>query len=58
MVRGTGRCFHVCQAFFPRTSAWGNLKKTLPGLYEDSVWDYLAGTVSAPFEGGSLSKWP
>jgi adenine-specific DNA-methyltransferase len=20
--------------------------------YEDSVWDYLAGTVSAPFEGG------
>jgi adenine-specific DNA-methyltransferase len=42
--------FHVSQAFFPRTSAWDGLKKALKGEYEDSVWDHLAGTVSAPFE--------
>jgi adenine-specific DNA-methyltransferase len=47
-----GLCFHVCQAFFPRTSAWDNLKKALKGTYEESVWDHLAGTVSAPFEAG------
>lgn len=45
-------CFHVSQAFFPRTSAWENLKKALKGEYEDTVWDHLAGTVSAPFEAG------
>jgi len=45
-------CFHVCQAFFPRTGAWDNLKKALKGTYEESVWDHLAGTVSAPFEAG------
>lgn len=47
-----GLCFHVCQAFFPRTGAWENLKKALKGLYEEGVWDHLAGTVSAPFEAG------
>jgi adenine-specific DNA-methyltransferase len=45
-------CFHVSQAFFPRTSAWDNLKKALKGEYEDSVWDHLSGTTSAPFEAG------
>ena len=45
-------CFHVCQAFFPRTSAWDNLKKALKGIYDDSVWDHLAGTISTPFEPG------
>jgi adenine-specific DNA-methyltransferase len=45
-------CFHVCQAFFPRTSAWENIKKALKGTYAESVWDFLAGTKSAPFEGG------
>ena len=47
-----GLCFHVGQAFFPRTGAWDNLKKALKGTYEESVWDHLAGTVSAPFEAG------
>jgi adenine-specific DNA-methyltransferase len=47
-----GLCFHVCQAFFPRTSAWDNLKKSLRDLYEESVWDHLASAVSAPFEAG------
>jgi len=47
-----GLCFHVSQAFFPRTGAWDSLKKALKGEYEESVWDHLAGTVSAPFEAG------
>jgi len=45
-------CFHVCQAFFPRTSAWESLKAALKGAYEESVWDHLAGAKSAPFEPG------
>jgi adenine-specific DNA-methyltransferase len=45
-------CFHVCQAFFPRTSAWDSLRKALRGQYEESVWDHLSGTTSAPFEAG------
>lgn len=47
-----GLCFHVCQAFFPRTAAWDNLKKALKGTYEEGVWDHLAGSTSAPFEPG------
>jgi hypothetical protein len=47
-----GLCFHVCQAFFLRTSAWDNLKKALKGTYDDTVWDHLAGTTSTPFEPG------
>lgn len=45
-------CFHVSQAFFPRTGAWDNLKKALKGDYDETVWDHLSGTVSAPFEAG------
>lgn len=45
-------CFHVTQAFFPRTSAWDNLKKALKGEYEEGVWDHLSGSRSAPFEAG------
>jgi adenine-specific DNA-methyltransferase len=44
-----GLSFHVSQAFFPRTGAWDNLNKALKGELEDTVWDHLAGTVSAPF---------
>ena len=45
-------CFHAGQVFFPRTSAWDALKRALRGTHEDSVWDHLSGTVSAPFEAG------
>ena len=51
-----GMCFHVSQAFFPRTSAWDNLKKALNGEYDDSVWEHLAGTTSAPFEAGEQGQ--
>jgi adenine-specific DNA-methyltransferase len=45
-----GMCFHVTQAFFPRTKAWDALKKALKADYEASLWDHLAGSISAPFE--------
>jgi len=44
--------FHVSQAFFPRTSAWDSLKKALRAEFEGSVWDHVAGAVSAPFVAG------
>ena len=47
-----GLCFHACQAFFPRTSAWEGLKRSLRGEFDDSVWAHLSGTVSAPFRAG------
>jgi adenine-specific DNA-methyltransferase len=47
-----GLCFHVSQAFFPRTAAWDDLRRALRGEFDDSVWDHLAGTTSAPFEPG------
>jgi adenine-specific DNA-methyltransferase len=46
------RVFHITQAFFPRTVAWDNLKRSLKGVYDDSLWQHLAGTTSAPFEAG------
>jgi adenine-specific DNA-methyltransferase len=49
-------CFHVSQAFFPKTGAWENLKKALKGEYEEGVWEHLAGTVSAPFEPGDKKQ--
>ena len=51
-----GLCFHVCQAFFPRTSAWEGLKRSLRGEFDDSVWAHLSGTVSAPFHAGEHSQ--
>jgi adenine-specific DNA-methyltransferase len=41
-------CFNISQAF----RGWESLKKALKVTYEESVWDHLAGTKSAPFEAG------
>jgi adenine-specific DNA-methyltransferase len=49
-------CFHVSQAFFPRTGAWENVKKALKADYDETVWDHLSGTTSAPFEPGEHQK--
>ena len=49
-------CFHVSQAFFPRTGAWENLRKALRADYEESVWDHLNGAESAPFEATADTK--
>jgi adenine-specific DNA-methyltransferase len=51
-----GLCFHVCQAFFPRTAASENLRKALKSDYDDTVWDHLAGDQSASFAAGELSQ--
>ena len=45
-------CFHVSQAFFPRTSAWDNLKRSLRAEFNESVWEHLSGAKSALFEAG------
>ena len=34
------------------TAAWDDIRRALRGEYDDTVWDHLAGTVSAPFEAG------
>jgi adenine-specific DNA-methyltransferase len=47
-----GLVFHGSQVFFPRTSAWESIKKALKFTHEETVWDHLAGTVSAPFDAG------
>jgi len=51
-----GLSFHVSQAFFPRTGAWDSLKKALKTDFKESVWDHLAGTVSAPFTAGDVRE--
>lgn len=51
-----GLCFRVCQAFFPRTGAWESLRKALKATHEESVWDHLAGSTSAPFQAGKHRK--
>jgi adenine-specific DNA-methyltransferase len=51
-----GMVFRVRQAFFPRTGAWENLKKSLRLEFEDTVWDHLAGTTSAPFPAGEHNQ--
>ncbi len=50
------RCFRVSQAFFPRTSAWDNLKRALKAEFDESVWKHLAGTTSEPFEAGEQKQ--
>jgi adenine-specific DNA-methyltransferase len=44
-----GMAFKGDQVFFPRTSAWDNLRKTLKATHDDSVWEHLRGDTSAPF---------
>ena len=51
-----GLCFHVCQAFFPRTSAWEELKHTLKADFDETAWKHLAGTVSVPFPAGENGR--
>ena len=48
-----GMVFMARQVFFPKTSAWDNLQKSLKGKFDDSVWEHLAGTSSEPFSLGA-----
>ncbi|TBC02106.1 site-specific DNA-methyltransferase [Rhizobium ruizarguesonis] len=51
-----GMAFFASQVFFPKTSAWDNLKKSLKNQFADSVWDHLAGTASEPFTLGDKNR--
>lgn len=51
-----GLSFHATQVFFPKTSAWDNLQKSLKATFDDSVWEHLAGTTSEPFVLGKKCK--
>jgi adenine-specific DNA-methyltransferase len=48
-TRWNGMVFHADQVFFPRTSAWENLRKALKATHDEAVWAHLAGDLSAPF---------
>lgn len=48
-TRWNGMVFHADQVFFPRASAWENLRKALKATHDDSVWAHLGGDLSAPF---------
>ncbi|MFN3973349.1 MAG: site-specific DNA-methyltransferase [Gemmobacter sp.] len=51
-----GMAFYASQVFFPKTSAWDNLQKSLKGQFDDSVWSHLAGTISEPFALGDKKR--
>lgn len=51
-----GMAFFATQVFFPKTSAWDNLQKSLKGQFADSVWEHLAGTSSEPFALGDKNR--
>ena len=51
-----GMAFFASQVFFPKTSAWDNLQKSLKGQFADSVWEHLAGTASEPFTLGDKKR--
>lgn len=51
-----GMAFYATQVFFPKTSAWDNLQKSLKGRFEESVWSHLSGTVSEPFRLGEKRR--
>ncbi|SFU45583.1 site-specific DNA-methyltransferase [Nitrosospira multiformis] len=48
--------FYATQVFFPKTSAWDNLKKSLKVDFDESVWSHLAGTTSEPFVPGKRRR--
>lgn len=51
-----GMAFFASQVFFPKTSAWDNLQKSLKGQFADSVWEHLAGTESEAFAAGDKQR--
>lgn len=51
-----GMAFCASQVFFPKTSAWDNLQKSLKGEFNENVWEHLAGTSSEPFELGDKKR--
>ncbi len=44
-----GRCFCICQAFFPDKSAWTKLAKAMGNALDEDALAKLSGTESLPF---------
>jgi len=51
-----GMSFCATQVFFPKTSAWDNLQRSLKATFDESVWSHLSGTVSEPFALGEKRR--
>ena len=51
-----GMSFYASQVFFPKTSAWDNLQKSLKATFEEEIWEHLAGTTSEPFALGEKKR--
>ncbi|MCE2950088.1 MAG: site-specific DNA-methyltransferase [Betaproteobacteria bacterium] len=51
-----GMSFYASQVFFPKTSAWDNLQRSMKATFDESVWSHLAGTVSEPFALGDRRR--
>jgi adenine-specific DNA-methyltransferase len=51
-----GKCFCVCQAFFPDKSAWDRLARALGGTLDEAAFDKFSGTVSLPFPAGKHKR--
>ena len=51
-----GRCFCICQAFFPDKSAWEKLGKALGGELNPDALAKLSGTTSLPFPPGKHER--
>lgn len=51
-----GMSFYATQVFFPKTSAWDNLQRSMKATFDESVWQHLAGTVSEPFALGDRRR--
>ncbi len=51
-----GMSFYATQVFFPKTSAWDNLQRSMRATFDESVWTHLSGTVSEPFALGDRKR--
>jgi adenine-specific DNA-methyltransferase len=51
-----GEVFHVCQAFFPKTSGWANLARALKGTLDEDALAQLATFQSNPFTPGEHER--
>jgi len=51
-----GMSFYASQVFFPKTSAWDNLQRSMKATFDESVWSHLSGTVSEPFALGDRRR--
>lgn len=47
-----GQCFRAGQVFFPRTSAWDDIRRAVQADFDDAVWERLRSAASEPFVAG------